>query len=106
MAEVLPLKALHYDLRAVGSLDAVAAPPYDVIDDAMRAELVAKSPFNVVEVDLPRAPGGGDPPPPPPAPPGGGAQEGLGPRPPRPAPPPRHEDHHPPGGRPPHPARV
>ncbi|HKP88972.1 MAG TPA: DUF1015 domain-containing protein [Thermoleophilaceae bacterium] len=61
MAEVQPLTALHYDLRAVGSLDAVAAPPYDVIDDAMRAELVARSPFNVVEVDLPVAPGGGDP---------------------------------------------
>jgi uncharacterized protein (DUF1015 family) len=61
MAEVRPLTALHYDLRAVGSLDAVTAPPYDVIDDAMRAELVAKSPFNVVEVDLPKAPGGGDP---------------------------------------------
>ena len=61
MAEVQPLRALHYDLRAVGSLDAVTAPPYDVIDDAMRAQLVAKSPFNVVEIDLPVAPGGGDP---------------------------------------------
>src|SRR3712207_84008 len=61
MADVQPLRALHYDLRSVGSLDAVAAPPYDVIDDAMRAELVARSPFNVVEVDLPVAPGGGDP---------------------------------------------
>src|SRR6266480_694489 len=61
MAEVLPLRALHYDLRAVGSLDAVAAPPYDVIDAALRAELAARSPFNVVEVDLPQAPGGGDP---------------------------------------------
>src|SRR3954471_929873 len=61
MAEVRPLKALHYDLKAVGSLDAVAAPPYDVIDDAMRAELLAKSPFNVVEVDLPNDEGGGDP---------------------------------------------
>jgi uncharacterized protein (DUF1015 family) len=61
MAEVQPIRALHYDLRAVGSLDAVAAPPYDVIDAAKRAELVAKSPFNVVEVDLPDAPGGGDP---------------------------------------------
>jgi uncharacterized protein (DUF1015 family) len=60
MAEVQPLKALHYDLTAVGSLDAVVAPPYDVIDDAMRAELVQRSPFNVVEVDLPVAPGGGD----------------------------------------------
>ncbi len=61
MAEILPLRALHYDLRAVGSLDAVAAPPYDVIDDEMRAELLAKSPFNVVEVDLPVSPDNGDP---------------------------------------------
>ncbi|MEA2367757.1 MAG: hypothetical protein QOH38_475 [Thermoleophilaceae bacterium] len=61
MAEVQPLRALHYDLRAVGSLDAVTAPPYDVIDAAKRAELVAKSPCNVVEVDLPEAPGGDDP---------------------------------------------
>src|ERR687887_1388766 len=61
MAEVQPLRALHYDLRAVGSLDAVAAPPYDVIDERGRAELVARSPFNVVEVDLPVDPGGTDP---------------------------------------------
>jgi uncharacterized protein (DUF1015 family) len=61
MAEIQPLRALHYDLRAVGSLDAVAAPPYDVIDDEMRAELVARSPCNVVEVDLPVDPGGDDP---------------------------------------------
>ena len=58
MADVQPLRSLHYDLRSVGSLDAVAAPPYDVIDAALRAELVAKSPFNVVEIDLPQANGG------------------------------------------------
>jgi uncharacterized protein (DUF1015 family) len=61
MAEVQPLRALHYDLRAVGSLDAVTAPPYDVIDERQRAELVARSPCNVVEVDLPLDPGGSDP---------------------------------------------
>ncbi len=61
MAAIQPFRALHYDLRAVGSLDAVAAPPYDVIDDALRAELAARSPFNVVEIDLPRADGGEDP---------------------------------------------
>jgi uncharacterized protein (DUF1015 family) len=58
MADVQPLRTLRYDLGSVGSLDAVAAPPYDVIDDAMRAELVARSPFNVVEIDLPQADGG------------------------------------------------
>jgi uncharacterized protein (DUF1015 family) len=61
MADVQPLRTLRYDLGAVGSLEAVIAPPYDVIDDDLRAELAARSPFNVVEIDLPRAPGGGDP---------------------------------------------
>ena len=61
MAEVLPLQAVHYDLGRVGALADVVAPPYDVIDDAQRAELAARSPYNVVELDLPRDPGGGDP---------------------------------------------
>ncbi len=61
MAEVLPLQALHYDLEKVGSLGDVVAPPYDVIDDEQREQLVARSPHNVVELDLPRDPGGGDP---------------------------------------------
>jgi uncharacterized protein (DUF1015 family) len=60
MAEIQPLRALRYDPRVVGSLEAVAAPPYDVIDDTQRAELARRSPFNVVEIDLPRA-NGGDP---------------------------------------------
>jgi uncharacterized protein (DUF1015 family) len=61
MAEVRPLRALHYNLGAVPSLEDVLAPPYDVIDAARRAELLARSPLNVVELDLPVAPGGGDP---------------------------------------------
>ena len=61
MAEVRPLQALHYDLGKAGKLADVVAPPYDVIDDAQRAELVARSPNNVVELDLPRDPDGGDP---------------------------------------------
>src|SRR5947209_12692416 len=58
MADVKPLRTLRYDLRSVGSLTAVAAPPYDVVDAPKRAELAARSPFNVVEVDLPQADGG------------------------------------------------
>ena len=61
MADVKPLRTLRYDLRTVGSLDAVIAPPYDVIDPERRAALVARSPFNVVEVDLPEPAGGEDP---------------------------------------------
>ena len=59
MADVQPLRALHYDLARVGGLQPVAAPPYDVIDAAQRAELVARSPYNVVEIDLPQ--NAGDP---------------------------------------------
>jgi uncharacterized protein (DUF1015 family) len=53
MADVQPLRALHYDLAKVGSLADVAAPPYDVIDPQQRADLAARSPYNVVRIDLP-----------------------------------------------------
>jgi uncharacterized protein (DUF1015 family) len=59
MADVQPLRALHYDPAVAGRLQEVVAPPYDVIDDSQRAELLARSPFNVVGVDLPQ--GEGDP---------------------------------------------
>ena len=61
MADVQPFRALHYDLARTGGLQPVAAPPYDVIDPAQRAQLVASSPYNVVEIDLPQDPDGGDP---------------------------------------------
>jgi uncharacterized protein (DUF1015 family) len=55
MADLQPLRTLRYESAAVGSLADVIAPPYDVIDDAMRAELAARSPYNVVHVDLPES---------------------------------------------------
>jgi uncharacterized protein (DUF1015 family) len=61
MADVQPLHTLRYDAAVVGPLEDVIAPPYDVIDDELRAELIARSPHNVVEIDLPRAADGGDP---------------------------------------------
>lgn len=54
MAEVQPLRALHYDQRVTGPLQGVVAPPYDVIDSADRERLLARSPYNVVGVDLPQ----------------------------------------------------
>jgi len=53
MADVQPLRALHYDHATVGALGDVAAPPYDVIDPEQRARLAARSPYNVVRIDLP-----------------------------------------------------
>ncbi len=54
MADVRPIFATHYDLRVVGSLDDVAAPPYDVIDAGQRAALLERSPYNAVAIDLPK----------------------------------------------------
>src|SRR3954453_19402943 len=61
VAAVAPFRALHFDPARTGGLAPVVAPPYDVIDEDERRALVARSPYNVVEIDLPRAPDGGDP---------------------------------------------
>ena len=53
MADLQPLHTLRYEPSAVGSLANVIAPPYDVIDAELRAQLAARSPYNVVEIDLP-----------------------------------------------------
>ena len=53
MAEVLPFRGLLYDPRA-GRADDLVAPPYDVITPSDRAALEAKSPYNIVRVDLPQ----------------------------------------------------
>ncbi|MFO7280447.1 MAG: DUF1015 family protein, partial [Thermoanaerobacterales bacterium] len=52
MARFQPFRALRYDLDRV-DLARVIAPPYDVIDDRLRAELAARDPHNAVRVDLP-----------------------------------------------------
>ena len=61
MAQIEPLRAVRYEPKAAGALENLVAPPYDVIDDQMRGELTAKSPFNIVEIDLPRQDAGDDP---------------------------------------------
>jgi uncharacterized protein (DUF1015 family) len=55
MAQIEPLRALHYNLAKTGGLQDVVAPPYDVIDDEQRAELTLRSPYNVVQIDLPKS---------------------------------------------------
>ena len=55
-----PFTAVRYDTDRL-SIDDVVAPPYDVIGPDERERLAARSPHNVVHVDVPRADGGGDP---------------------------------------------
>lgn len=61
MPEIRPFRALRYDPQSVGALDAVVAPPYDVIDAAMARRLLDRHPRNAVRIDLPLDEPGEDP---------------------------------------------
>lgn len=53
MADVRPFRAIRYRTHALGApLEAVVAPPYDVIDDAEQRALYERHPRNVVRLDL------------------------------------------------------
>jgi uncharacterized protein (DUF1015 family) len=51
---VEPFRALTFNRERVGSFDRVVAPPYDLIDRARQDELYARSPYNVVRLELNR----------------------------------------------------
>jgi len=51
--EIRPFRALRYDPEVVGDVARVVAPPYDVISPSLRVALAARSPRNVVRIDLP-----------------------------------------------------
>ena len=53
MAVVKPFRAVRYDEAVAGPLESLVAPPYDVIDEAQRRELMERSPLNVVHLTLP-----------------------------------------------------
>jgi uncharacterized protein (DUF1015 family) len=53
MADVRPFRAERYDETQAGPLEALVAPPYDVISEAERAEYLARDPHNIVHLTLP-----------------------------------------------------
>ena len=53
MAAIRPFRALRYDEAVAGPLEALVAPPYDVIGAVEREELQRKNPHNVVHLTLP-----------------------------------------------------
>src|SRR5438445_7586614 len=59
--DFFPFPGLRYRLDALGArLDALTAPPYDVIDAEARARLEAAHPMNAVHLILPRDTTAGD----------------------------------------------
>ena len=55
MPDFFAFAGLRYDCGAAGAdLEALAAPPYDVIDEDQRAALESLTPYNAVRLLLPR----------------------------------------------------
>jgi len=55
VAVVKPFRGVRYDEAQAGPLAALVAPPYDVIAPDERAEHLARSPYNVVQLTLPES---------------------------------------------------
>lgn len=53
MAEVIPFRGIFYNTDMVDS-SSVVAPPYDIITPAFKEVLYARSPYNIIRVDLGR----------------------------------------------------
>ncbi|HNQ24432.1 MAG TPA: DUF1015 domain-containing protein [Phycisphaerae bacterium] len=57
MARIAPFAAVRYDeKRNGGDVSALIAPPYDVLDQADKDALLARSDRNIVAIDLPHIP--------------------------------------------------
>jgi uncharacterized protein (DUF1015 family) len=53
MARIRPFRGLRYDLARAGAAEQLMAPPYDVVDEAGRAALAARSEHNCIHFILP-----------------------------------------------------
>lgn len=54
MTEFIPFRGFRYDTSVAGPLSDLVCPPYDVIDEAERDRLYARSPNNFVRIEFPK----------------------------------------------------
>lgn len=54
MTEFIPFRGFRYDTSVAGPLSDLVCPPYDVIDEAERERLYARSPNNFVRIEFPK----------------------------------------------------
>jgi uncharacterized protein (DUF1015 family) len=48
-----PFRALRFTDKA-GSISSLTCPPYDIISEEERKQLLLKNPYNVIRLELPR----------------------------------------------------
>ncbi|MFW6335926.1 MAG: DUF1015 family protein [Phycisphaeraceae bacterium] len=56
MPRILPMDVVTYAKGDRASLSTKVAPPYDVLDEGPKQQLLARDPHNIVEIDLPVTP--------------------------------------------------
>jgi uncharacterized protein (DUF1015 family) len=56
VARVSPFRAVRYPVAAGTDITPLTGPPYDVISPALREDLLARDPHNVVALELPEGP--------------------------------------------------
>ena len=52
MAKIVPLYGVRYNTEKSGNMSDLVTPPYDVIDDQQQQLYYAKSPYNVIRLEL------------------------------------------------------
>ncbi len=57
MVKIKPFRGYHYNREKVGDFSQVITPPYDVITPEAEKQYFKRSPYNFVQVDLPKAEG-------------------------------------------------
>lgn len=58
MADIRPFHGLRYDPAVVGDWGSVLGPPYDIITPADRAALLARSPYQITQIEAAAGPEG------------------------------------------------
>lgn len=53
MAMIKPFRALRYTQKA-GDISTLVCPPYDIVSDEKRAELIDSNPYNMIRLELPK----------------------------------------------------
>ena len=54
MAEIRPFKALRFDTEKAGNIQELVCPPYDIISEEQRQNYIAKNPYNIIRLELPK----------------------------------------------------
>jgi uncharacterized protein (DUF1015 family) len=60
MADVQPLRGIRYASEIVGDVGQIVTPPYDVISEEAQARYYARSPYNIIRLELTRDEPGDD----------------------------------------------